>query len=287
MQGRLAVALGLSTAAHVGLAWMVAAHTSSTAAPARRALTVAMTPAAPRAVQNSIAPAVSAPLSPAVVQPVPPPLVTVIEPAQVLAPSHEMTIVDALEPPLVETRQPRQPLRARDGTSVAHAQPTPVAVAAAPMAVTLAFQQDRREKPLPRQLQAEPDAGVESPATQIAAAAPSPPVRLDSSSQPLASRAVAGQPGDDRDALPAAGNEPPRYPWTARAQGYQGRVVLSVWVSAEGDADRLAVVKSSGYPLLDRAAVDAVQRWRFQPARRAGLDTGSLVQVPVVFRLDE
>jgi protein TonB len=64
-------------------------------------------------------------------------------------------------------------------------------------------------------------------------------------------------------------------------------VVLSVWVSAEGDADRLAVVKSSGYPLLDRAAVDAVQRWRFQPARRAGLDTGSLVQVPVVFRLDE
>lgn len=281
MQGRLAVALGLSTAAHVGLAWMVVAHTSSSAAPARRALTVSMTPAAPRAVQNSIAPAVSAALSPAVVQPVPPPLVKAIEPAPALAPSHEVAIVEALKPPLVEARQARHPLRARDSKTVAHVQPMPVAVAAAPMAVTPALQQDRREKPLPRQLQAEPDAGVESPA------APSPPVTQNSSGRPRASRAVAGQPGDDRDALPAAGNEPPRYPWTARAQGYQGRVVLSVWVSAEGGADRLAVVQSSGYPLLDRAAVDAVQRWRFQPARRAGLDTGSLLQVPVVFRLDD
>jgi len=60
-----------------------------------------------------------------------------------------------------------------------------------------------------------------------------------------------------------------------------------VWVSAEGQADELAVLQSSGYPNLDRAAVEAVQRWRFKPARRAGNDAGSLLYVPVVFRLDD
>ena len=99
--------------------------------------------------------------------------------------------------------------------------------------------------------------------------------------------AVAGLPGANRQALPASGNEPPRYPWISRAQGHQGRVVLSVWVSAEGQADELAVLKSSGYPTLDRAAVAAVQRWRFTPARRAGNNAASLLYVPVVFRLDD
>ncbi|NIM28335.1 MAG: TonB family protein, partial [Gammaproteobacteria bacterium] len=74
----------------------------------------------------------------------------------------------------------------------------------------------------------------------------------------------------DRSALPAAGNAPPDYPWTARARGHQGRVVLSVWVSAAGLAERLAVLHSSGYASLDRAAMEAVERWRFRPARRAG-----------------
>ena len=63
--------------------------------------------------------------------------------------------------------------------------------------------------------------------------------------------------------------------------------MLSIWVSAEGEADRLAVLQSSGYPTLDRAAVEAVERWRFQPARRGGFETGSLLYVPVVFRLDD
>ena len=64
-------------------------------------------------------------------------------------------------------------------------------------------------------------------------------------------------------------------------------MILSVWVSADGGPERLAVLQSSGYAALDRAAVDAVEGWHFQPARRGGLDTGSLLYVPVVFRLDD
>ena len=47
------------------------------------------------------------------------------------------------------------------------------------------------------------------------------------------------------------------------------------------------MLQSSGYPALDRAAVQAVEGWRFQPARRDGRDTGSLLYVPVVFRLND
>ena len=54
--GRFAIALGFSPAAHLGLAWMVGEQLPSSAAPAQRALTVAMVPAAPRAVLNRIAP---------------------------------------------------------------------------------------------------------------------------------------------------------------------------------------------------------------------------------------
>jgi hypothetical protein len=51
-------------------------------------------------------------------------------------------------------------------------------------------------------------------------------------------------------------------------------------------ADQLAVLMSSGYPTLDRAAIEAVERWRFQPARRRGYDTGSLRYVPIIYLLD-
>ncbi|MDX1433701.1 MAG: energy transducer TonB, partial [Gammaproteobacteria bacterium] len=90
----------------------------------------------------------------------------------------------------------------------------------------------------------------------------------------------------DRVAAPAAGNPPPRYPWTARLRGEQGQVVLRVWVSEAGDASRLDVWQSSGSRALDQAALAAVGAWRFEPARRDGRAADSLVHVPVRFRLD-
>ena len=272
IQGRFAVALSFSAVAHVGLAWVVSDGLPSTAAPAQHALTVALAPAAPRAVLNSIAPAATATLSPAVVRPLAPPSVQVIdEPESVIA-AQALDNVEVLDAPLVEARGPENWLRAQDAKSSI----VPVAIAPSEMRVTKAVMGETIDKPLPPNMHPTPATSKSVPAMPASrrAAAPRSP------------RAVAGQPGSNRQALPASGNAPPEYPWTARAQGYQGRVVLSVWVSAEGAADRLAVLKSSGYPTLDRAAIEAVERWRFQPARRRGYDTGSLLYVPIMFRLD-
>lgn len=89
-----------------------------------------------------------------------------------------------------------------------------------------------------------------------------------------------------RGAAPLADNPPPVYPWRARQRGYQGRVVLRVRVRANGSSAAIAVFKSSGYAVLDRAAVHAVRKWRFAPARSGGVAISSIVAVPVRFRLE-
>lgn len=96
---------------------------------------------------------------------------------------------------------------------------------------------------------------------------------------------MAGRSG--RGAAPLADNPPPVYPRRARRRGYQGRVVLRVRVRANGSSAAIDVFKSSGYTLLDRAAVRAVRTWRFAPARRAGVAVPAVIAVPVRFRLED
>jgi protein TonB len=55
----------------------------------------------------------------------------------------------------------------------------------------------------------------------------------------------------------------PEYPTLARGARIQGPVVLSAIISKEGTIENLRVL--SGHPLLVRAAIDAVSRWRYRP----------------------
>jgi periplasmic protein TonB len=49
------------------------------------------------------------------------------------------------------------------------------------------------------------------------------------------------------------------YPATARNQGLKGRVILSLVISLQGEVHSLNIKKSSGYDLLDNAALSAVR----------------------------
>lgn len=81
-------------------------------------------------------------------------------------------------------------------------------------------------------------------------------------------------------------NPAPAYPALARRQREEGRVLLRVLVGADGRAERVEIALSSGSERLDRAAQDAVRRWRFVPARRGDEAVVAHVTVPVVFTLD-
>jgi protein TonB len=82
-------------------------------------------------------------------------------------------------------------------------------------------------------------------------------------------------------------NASPRYPYLARRRGLEGRVVLRVRVSAAGNAAAVRVRQSTGYRLLDDAAVEAVETWRFVPASQGGIAVAGSVDVPVTFRLKD
>lgn len=80
-------------------------------------------------------------------------------------------------------------------------------------------------------------------------------------------------------------NPEPVYPTMARRQGEQGRVLLKVLVSEKGVAEQVQVTSSSGYEKLDEAAIEAVKKWRFIPAKRSNHPVSAYVLVPIKFSL--
>jgi protein TonB len=80
-------------------------------------------------------------------------------------------------------------------------------------------------------------------------------------------------------------NSPPAYPPMARKRGYEGRVILEVFVKTDGRVGDLRVFESSRHKLLDHAAVKAVKEWLFEPGRKGEETVAMWVRVPLDFRL--
>ncbi|MEO8004610.1 MAG: energy transducer TonB [Betaproteobacteria bacterium] len=80
-------------------------------------------------------------------------------------------------------------------------------------------------------------------------------------------------------------NPKPGYPSLSRRLSEQGTVLLRVFVNATGDATRVDLKESSGYPRLDKAALDAVEGWKFVPAKKGEHAVAAWVVVPIKFSL--
>lgn len=80
-------------------------------------------------------------------------------------------------------------------------------------------------------------------------------------------------------------NPNPAYPPVSRRLREQGMVVLKVRVTTEGESEAVLVYRSSGSSRLDDAALAAVRRWRFVPAKRGTEAVESWVLVPIEFEL--
>lgn len=118
------------------------------------------------------------------------------------------------------------------------------------------------------------------------------PEPIDETTLPVAPDAVASTsdgnpvplaPGDQpvplRDQNPA-----PRYPANALRNGENGTVLVRVEVDANGMPAGVALVQRSGSRDLDRAAMETVRRWRFQPAQREGRAVSGSVVIPIEFK---
>ena len=105
-------------------------------------------------------------------------------------------------------------------------------------------------------------------------------------SQPASSGAVESI-SSPRFNVAYLNNPAPVYPPLARRLGEEGKVLLRVYVTADGAAGELQIQTGSGSEFLDNAALKAVQQWRFVPARKGESPVAAWVQVPIVFKLNE
>jgi periplasmic protein TonB len=78
---------------------------------------------------------------------------------------------------------------------------------------------------------------------------------------------------------------PPEYPKFARDARVQGVVILEAVISERGDVGRIKVLRS--VPLLDNAAITAVQQWRYTPTLLNGVPVSVLMTITVNFTLQD
>lgn len=207
------------------------------------------------------------------------------EPERALVPVEMVRV----EPPLESPRPPRVIPR-----------PRPV-VRSAP--ITQALQQP---DPAPRPVQPEPvptapdrrymgSANVPAPAlaipNDVGAGGPLLPAPgiLGAAPGARVATAVARDTGEGIPsfARPLGGYQTtPHYPESARREGAEGVVTLRFEVLTSGKVGTIQVQRSAGRPDLDRAAVEAVKTWRFDPARRGKEAVAVWVILPVRFELN-
>ncbi|MBI1871764.1 MAG: energy transducer TonB [Chlamydiae bacterium] len=59
-------------------------------------------------------------------------------------------------------------------------------------------------------------------------------------------------------------NPAPSYPRMAMLKGWEGETLAKVFITEEGSVAKVEVLKSSGYEVLDQAALKTLKEWRFE-----------------------
>ncbi len=83
---------------------------------------------------------------------------------------------------------------------------------------------------------------------------------------------------------PKSSNKPPEYPHEMRKEGKPGAVTLRVVVTADGDVTNIEVL--DGEEPFTSAAIAAVKRWRYEPARVNGVPIACYRNLKIKFKLD-
>lgn len=184
---------------------------------------------------------------------------------------------ESMQPELSAGRTETEPLAGPGPTqrTAAQSQPAPAMRGESPIA---------SPPPLPKAQQA---ATVSPPAKTPAQVKPTTAESLRASEASAASVASQENRGFDTDALPSKVEFPrPVYPPELRRRGITGLVKLRVRVGVDGRVRAASVYRTSGHAAFDRAALDVIRRWRFEPARQAGVAVEMEIAVPIRFTIE-
>lgn len=77
----------------------------------------------------------------------------------------------------------------------------------------------------------------------------------------------------------------PHYPRVARLRGLEGEVVIQLAVNSKGVPVKTSLVRSSGHPVLDQAALEGLKKWRFEQNSEISQTIAFTTQKTVKFKL--
>ncbi|MEM6692693.1 MAG: energy transducer TonB, partial [Planctomycetota bacterium] len=128
---------------------------------------------------------------------------------------------------------------------------------------------------------------AEQPETKMPEDPPRPKIpRVTFEPPSPAASAVEQLVGLEKEAsVDLSSNKPPDYPQEAIRKRWEGVVLLRLTVDRSGAVTRVDLLESSGHPLLDETAIQAVSTWKGTPAKRWGRAVESTEQLPIRFRL--
>jgi protein TonB len=81
-------------------------------------------------------------------------------------------------------------------------------------------------------------------------------------------------------------NVNPRYPTAAVRSNQEGWVEVSFTITPEGNVDDVKVIDAEPRHVFDRAAVEAVSRWKYDPATKDGTPVATQDKRRIVFKLN-
>lgn len=137
---------------------------------------------------------------------------------------------------------------------------------------------DNTEQHNPVAASASATAANKSATTQSASGAPN----TASHAAPASTAQASGSSSEPRFRVPPSA---PEYPKASRMRRQEGTVLLEVKLGTQGEQLQVVLLKSSGFPLLDRSALKAVKGWQFLPQEINGQGVSHVVRIPVRFEL--
>lgn len=77
------------------------------------------------------------------------------------------------------------------------------------------------------------------------------------------------------------------YPRIAQRQNWQGKVLLTFRITTKGEIKNIKVNHSSGFEILDQAAVNSLKKIGKLPQLSTGLNSAIDIQLPIIYQLTE
>ncbi|MBC8548414.1 MAG: TonB family protein [Candidatus Brocadiales bacterium] len=79
----------------------------------------------------------------------------------------------------------------------------------------------------------------------------------------------------------------PSYPSSCKRQGHEGTTILEVTILSKGKRGNIEIIQSAGCESLDKAAIKALKKAKYIPAKRLGIPFTTAKKIAFNFKLED